>query len=59
MNECKHHKISPWLVAGIITGFMLGFSYFAIGVYIHTKNKAPQMNPANLHLDYDRAGTTR
>lgn len=58
MTKCKQRKYSPWLVVGVITGFLLGCSYFAIGVCTHTKNKA-RMSASDRNLDYDRAGTTR
>lgn len=52
------HKKSTWLVFGIITGFTLGFTYFAIGVYSHSPHR---YSPSVSHIDsnYDPAGITR
>lgn len=58
MSKCKHYKKNIWLVVGVITGYILGFSYFAIGVYTHTKNKT-QMRASNVSSDYEHAGITK
>lgn len=34
-SKCKR----PWLYLGIISGFLVGFLYFAYGVYTHGSNR--------------------
>lgn len=33
---CSKEKNRSWLCYGIMTGFLLGFSYFVVGVYTHS-----------------------
>lgn len=57
-NGCNKDKQRSWLFPGIITGFVLGFLYFAIGVYTHSPSRNHQSS-ATMNSEYDRAGTTR
>lgn len=55
MINCKK---TTWLISGIITGFTLGFLYFAIGVYTHSQNRN-SLSISNINPDYKHAGITR
>lgn len=54
----ERHKFDYWLVVGVIVGYILGFSYFALGVYIHSKNNAKKRDP-EIYLKYYPVGITR
>lgn len=58
MMECKKDKKNSWLIFGVITGFLLGFSYFAMGVYTHSQDRAHR-GLANINSDYPHAGMRR
>jgi len=56
--KCKKDKKNSWVVFGIITGFLFGFSYFAIGVYTHSQEKTHPI-AANINSNHPHSGTIR
>ncbi|KTD34820.1 hypothetical protein Lmor_1353 [Legionella moravica] len=47
-----------WLYSGIISGFLLGFFYFAFGVYTHSQGKV-HSNLNHLNPEHVHAGSTQ
>lgn len=58
MFNGQKDKNMLWLVSGIITGFILGLSYFVVGVYNHSKNRSHLLS-SNIYSDYDHAERSR
>ena len=53
---CTKNKTHSWLYYGIFAGFLLGFFYFALGVYTHSHEKH-HLNKQHLEASLFDGGT--
>ena len=56
---CRKNKNPSWVCYGVIVGFILGFSYFALGVYNHS-NEVKNNDTLKAKYNYsNNSGTTK